>query len=161
MAGKVLNKFMDIFCLNDDMYDMDDELENEDFEDEDVKSEFNGIDSIPRSSEKNSKVINLPINSKNNLPKQKVIIVKPYDFEEAASICDHLKSNKIAVVNTTALDNKVGQRLLDFVGGATYVLGVQIREVEKGIYMFIPSNVEISNSFKEELQNKSVFSFMK
>ena len=50
---------------------------------------------------------------------------------------DNLKSRKIVVVNTTALDPKVGQRLLDFVGGVCYALGGDLQQIEKGVYINI------------------------
>lgn len=165
MAGKIMNKVMDMFCLNDS-YDEDDY--EEDLNYEDMENEINEIKNSQSSkinsklSKKDNRVVRLPIRQDMNdeKEKQKVVIVKPFDFDETAGICDNLKDNKIVVVNTNGLESKIAQRLLDFVGGATYVLNVQIREIDKGIYMFLPSEVDVSNSLKKETQNKGVFSFM-
>ena len=46
-------------------------------------------------------------------------------------ISDNLKSRKIIVVNTTALNLRTGQRLLDFVGGVCYALGGDLQQVKK------------------------------
>lgn len=165
MAGKIMNKVMDMFCLNDS----DDEKDyEEDMDYEDIQNEINEIKNSQSSkinsklSKKDNRVVRLPIKQDKNEENktQKVVIVKPFDFDETAGICDNLKENKIVVVNTNGLESKIAQRLLDFVGGATYVLNVQIREIDRGIYMFLPCEVDVSNSLKKESQNKGVFSFI-
>lgn len=155
MSAKVFNKIMDMFCLDDEVDEVEEVCDKED----EVVAEEEEFENLPRSSsyKSSAKVVNLP--TAGNRPK--VVIAKPYDFDEAATICDHLKNNRIVVINTKALELKIGQRLLDFIGGASYVLGGQIQEVEKGIYLLMPSNVEVSNTLKYELQNKGVFSFIK
>ncbi|SHJ66942.1 cell division inhibitor SepF [Hathewaya proteolytica DSM 3090] len=166
MANKIISKVMDAFCLNDSY---DDEMEENEFEEstsiEDKIADFKKEDDLKsssRSSRKDSRVVKLPVksNMESMDEKQKVVIVRPFEFDETAGICDNLKDNKIVVVNTNSLDSKIAQRLLDFVGGATYVLNVQIREIDKGIYMFLPSNVDVSNTLKKEIQGKGVFNFM-
>lgn len=155
MSVKVFNKIMDMFCLDDEVEEVEEVCDKED----EVVTEEEEFQNLPKNSSYRSsaKVVNL--HTASNRPK--VVIAKPYDFDEAATICDHLKNNRIVVINTKALEVKIGQRLLDFIGGASYVLGGQIQEVEKGIYLLMPSNVEVSNTLKYELQNKGVFSFIK
>ncbi|CAM2802845.1 cell division protein SepF [Hathewaya histolytica] len=153
MAGKVFNKLMDFLCFDDEVDEMEESFEEET---EELEEPEIPVNNTPSYNNRPSKVVSLPTASV-----AKIVIVKPFDFEEAATICDYLKSRKIVVINTTALETKVGQRLLDFVGGASYIVGGQIQEVEKGVYLLIPSNVEVSNSLKYELQNKGVFGFMK
>lgn len=104
----------------------------------------------------NNKVLNIHTNSL-----AKVVIVKPTDYEEATNICDNLKNRKIVVVNANALEAKVAQRLLDFIGGACYALSGDLQEVENGIYILSPSNVEVSSDLKSELSNKGIFSWNK
>ena len=85
---------------------------------------------------------------------QKVNIIKPSTFDEAPQICDSLKENKIVVVNTTGLEPKTAQRLLDFIAGATYALGGDLQEVEHGIYVLSPSMVEVTRELKEDTTAK-------
>jgi cell division inhibitor SepF len=147
VSGKVLNKMMGILGMEDEYDDLEDYEENDDQEDNNYEV-LNG--------NKKNKIVNIHTNSS-----VKVVIIKPYDFEEATNICENLKNRKIVVVNTTALECKVGQRLLDFIGGACYISGGELQEVEKGIYLISPSNVEVDNSLKSELSSKGVFSFVK
>ena len=150
MSGKVLNKMMGILGMEDEYDDYD---EHEDVLNEKEDQDENAYDIL---NSKKGKIVNIHTSSS-----IKVAIIKPYDFEEAANICENLKNRKIVVINTTALDNKIAQRLLDFVGGACYISGGELQEVEKGIYIMSPSNVEIDNSLKTELSSKGVFSFIK
>ena len=85
----------------------------------------------------------------------KVMILKPETFDEAPMISDSLKENKIVVVNTSSLEPKTAQRLLDFIAGATYALSGELQEVENGVYVLTPSTVDVSRDMKEESSSKS------
>lgn len=148
MASKVLNKVMDFLGMAEENLDEIQEEENEDMEMD--------VESLMSANKKQSKVVN--IHTKTST---KVVIIKPEDFDEASTICDNLKSRKIIVVNTTALEPKTGQRLLDFIGGACYVLCGDLQQVEKGVYIISPSNIEIDNELKTELSSKGIFNWNK
>ncbi len=106
----------------------------------------------------NNKVVNL--HTANNLAK--MTIIKPVAYEEVLGICDDLKNRKIVIVNATILEPKVAQRTVDFLCGASYALDAEFQEVEKSIYILAPSNVEVTNELKKEIQTKSsLFSWAK
>ena len=42
-------------------------------------------------------------------------------------------------------------------GGASYALGGNLEEIEKGIYILSPSSVEVSSDLKNELSGKGIF----
>lgn len=160
MSAKVLNKMMGFLGMEDEIdefeeFDEDEREEEKEKEKEDISFD-NEIEPFNFNRNNKSKVVNI-----HTATSTKVVIVKPTNFEQALNICDNLKNRKIVVVNTTLLDQKVGQRLLDFIGGASYVLEAELQEVEKGIYLLSPSNVEVNNSLKDELSSKGVFSFIK
>ncbi|HEY5562584.1 MAG TPA: cell division protein SepF [Clostridiaceae bacterium] len=149
MAVKVLNKMMEILGLEDEVDDYEEEEISEDREEK--KSEPNST-----FNKKQSKVVSL-----SSAFSAKVVIVKPTDYSEVTSICDNLKNRKIIVVNTTALEQKVAQRLLDFMGGASYALNGELSEIENGVYLLSPSTVEVSSELRSELSNKGLFSWSK
>ncbi|MCY6483723.1 cell division protein SepF [Clostridium aestuarii] len=152
MAGKVLNKVMDFLGL-EDQFDEIEEIENEQSK---LNEEYE-IDNIFNSSKnkkQNNKVVSIHTASST-----KVVIVKPNDYDEAIGICDHLKNRKITVVNMTKLESKVAQRLLDFMAGASYALDGSLEKVEGGVYLLSPSNVDISNEFKDELTSKGLLNW--
>ncbi|HEY8892508.1 MAG TPA: cell division protein SepF [Clostridium sp.] len=148
MASKVINKVMGFLGMAEDDEDEVQEIENED-DDRDIES-------LMSTNKKQSKVVNI-----HTAGSTKVVIIKPDDFDEAMVISDNLKSRKIVVVNTTGLEARTGQRLLDFVGGVCYALGGELQQVEKGVYIISPSNIEVNNELKNELNSKGIFNWNK
>lgn len=154
MAG-VLNKFMDILGFNDEI---DEEEESKDNGSNKEVDQTVDTSYFNQKKQSNSKVVNMHMHTSSSV---KVVISKPKEFDEAMSICDDLKNRKIVVVNTTVLEQKVAQRLLDFMGGASFVLGGELQELEKGVYMLTPSNVEVSKELTRELTSKSFLNWNK
>lgn len=155
MAGKGIKKVLEFIGFEDE----GGYAETEEYTEESENVNSNETqDEEPAFQRKkgSSKVLNIHTN---NLAK--VIIVKPTDYEEATNICDNLKNRKIIVVNTNSLEQKVAQRLLDFIGGACYALSGDLQQVENGIYILSPSNVEVTSDLKSELSNKGIFNWSK
>lgn len=153
MSGKMMNKVMGFLGLEEEV-DFDEREEREEIA---LDSEENEVESIFTTNKKQSnKVVNI-----HTAASAKVVIIKPNDYDEAANICDNLKNRKIVVVNTTSLESKVAQRLLDFIGGACYALSGELQQVEKGVYILSPSNVEVSNDLKNELTSKGILNWTK
>lgn len=146
MAGKMLNKIMGFLGLEDE-YDDEIEETEENENDESTKE----IQFTPKNGRSQSKVVSIHTST------ARVNIVKPSTFEEATSVCDDVKNRKIVVVNITEMDPKTAQRFLDFLGGTSYALTGDLEEVEKGIYIISPSNVEVTNELKSELSTRGIF----
>lgn len=138
---------------DDEFDDVDEGLENIVEESEEIVDEPIGP-SIP--GRKSNKVVNI-----HTAASTKVLITKPSAYEEAMEICDAIKNRRIVVVNTTNLDIRTAQRLLDFVGGSCYALQGDIQEVEKRVYLLSPQNVEVTSELKSELTSKALFNWSK
>lgn len=147
------NNVGSMFGMSSDQYD--------DFEDIEEETEYEVEDIKHFKTHKNNVVDINTASASVSSSSPRVFISKPGDFDEATVIVDNLKSKKIVVVNTNNIEGKVGQRLLDFISGATYALGAELQQIDKGVYLLSPANVEVDNSLKGELGNKSVFNFMK
>lgn len=132
----------------------DDELE--DREDLDIEEDDDEQDNVIETpfTRKSSKVVNI-----HTAASAKIMITKPTEYEDALEICDAVKSRKVVVINTTSLDTKTAQRLLDFIAGSSYSLEGDIQEVEKGVYVVSPSTVQVTNELKNELSNKGLFNW--
>ena len=65
------------------------------------------------------------------------------------------------VKHTSALERRIAQRLLDFVSGACFALAGELQEIERGVYILSPSNVEVTNELKSELSSKGMFNWSK
>lgn len=146
MAGKIVNKMMGILGLEDEAVDMDENEVNEEEE----------IEPVLTSNVKGTKVVNI-----HTAISAKVVIIKPTTFDEATNIVDDVRNRKIVVVNTTSLEPRIAQRLLDFIGGASYALSGELKDVGKGIYILSPSNVEVTDELKSDLTNKGLFAWTK
>jgi len=148
MASKVINKVMGFLGMAEEDEDEVQEVENED--------DKMDIETLLGANKRQSKVVNIHTSTST-----KVVIIKPDDFDEVTTISDNLKSRKIVVVNTTGLDPKTGQRLLDFVSGVCYALSGDLQQIEKGVYIISPSNIEVNNELKNELSSKGIFNWNK
>ena len=83
------------------------------------------------------------------------------EVEEVEPIISKQRGNKIVLVNTTSMETKIAQRLVDFISGACCVLGAQLQEVEQRVYLLSPSNVEVSNELRSEISSKALFNWNK
>lgn len=142
--GKMLSSLKNMMGFEDeDLYDDYEEETEEKETQEDSRESYSVINRRKEMREQN-KVVSIHGGN------QKVNIIKPSTFDEAPQICDNLKENKIVVVNTTGLEPRTAQRLLDFIAGATYALGGDLQEVEHGIYVLSPSMVDVTREIKED-----------
>ncbi len=151
--SNVFSKVKSILGFED--YEDYDEYEDDEYENEEETEEAEPVitnKKIPNSG----KVVNIHTSTS-----VKVTITKPSDYEEAMEICDALKNRRIVLVNTTILDLKIAQRLLDFISGSCYALGGEVQQIEKGVYLLSPSNVEVTNELKNELSTKALFNWSK
>ena len=146
--NKIMTSFKNMMGFDDDYdEDYDDEMMDEDYEE--APKENYTLLTRRRESKEENKVVSL------HGSQAQVKILKPETFDEAPQISDSLKENKIVVVNTSSLDPKTAQRLLDFIAGATYALAGELQEVENGVYVLTPATVDVSRDLKGETSPKS------
>lgn len=155
MSNNVFSKVKSL--LGFDEYDEGyDDYEVDEYESETGEEEDSIEPVITSKKNVNNKVVNIHTSSS-----IKVTITKPVDYEEATEICEALKNRRIVLVNTTALELKIAQRLLDFISGSCYALGGELQQIEKGVYLLSPSNVEVTNELKNEISSKALFNWSK
>ncbi len=70
-------------------------------------------------------------------------VFAPTSYNDVEKIIDTLKTGKNAVVHLDKLKTETMIRVLDMLSGAVYALGGGLYEMQKNIYMFSPSGVEI------------------
>ncbi len=147
--SKILTSFKNMMGFEDEGYydDYEDETTEDNYEE--TPKESYTLLTRRRESKEENKVVSL------HGSQAKVKIIKPETFDEAPQISDSLKENQIVVVNTSSLEPKTAQRLLDFIAGATYALSGELQEVENGVYVLTPANVDVSTDTKGESTPKS------
>ena len=146
----MLEKFKGIILGEDFEDEMDDIEEKE----EDKLEEKEDLE--PIITQRGNKVVNIHSTSS-----AKIMVLRPSSYEEAREIADAIKNRKIVLVNTTNMETKIAQRLVDFISGACCVLGAQLQEVEQRVYLLSPSNVEVTNELKSEISSKALFNWNK
>jgi len=87
----------------------------------------------------------------------RVVVMEPSNFEEAQTIADQLKNRRPVIVNLENAERNLAKRIVDFISGTTYALNGNMQKVGNGIFLFVPSNVDISGEAKEDLKEKGIF----
>ena len=84
-------------------------------------------------------------NTKNttSTPKNPIAVFSPKNYREVETIIDALKNGKTAIVHLTDLKTETAIRILDMLSGAVYAIDGGVYEMEKNIFMFSPTGVEI------------------
>lgn len=128
-----------------DDYMEDGEIEDYQYEDE---QEEEPAYEEPSFSRRRSKVIEMPENRRgaNGEPQMRMIIFRPTSYDETQDVIDNLKSRKPIIVNLDEIDVSVAQRILDFISGAVYALGGDIKKAARNIFVVAPSNVEVTTN---------------
>lgn len=88
---------------------------------------------------------------------QALNIVRPERFEDAMDIVNELRRGQIVVINTSRMELRTAQRLLDFVSGASFSLDGEIQEVQEAVYVVTPAGVALKNSIRTDSMMKNIF----
>lgn len=91
----------------------------------------------------------------------RVTVVEPKSFEDVQGMADHLKNRRPVIINLEQAEPDLAKRVVDFISGATYALNGSMQKVGKGIFLFVPSNMDIDNETIEQSQDKGILSWMK
>ena len=90
------------------------------------------FDEYTRSNGYNSQSVKNPIS-----------VFSPTSFEDVEKIIDSLKGGKPAIVHLNDLKTDTAIRVLDMLSGAVYAIEGGVYEMEKNIFMFSPTGVEV------------------
>lgn len=141
MARGFFNRILDAVGLEEDEYE-DEEMMDDD---EGFFEEEPEVQEDSRSRRKQAKVIGMP----NSAAKMRMLVYQPCSYEEAESIIDNLKSRKPVIMNLDELDRELAQRIIDFIGGAVYSLGGDLKKIARNIFVVAPSNVDVMQNVDE------------
>lgn len=115
---------------------------------------------LPREPVKSSKNTFKPIIESRVTPmtneslKVNVTILKPEDFNDAATVVSNLKAEKPVIVNLEALDHNDARKIFDFCSGALFALNGKMFKVSKNIFLMAPENVDISGNFNNSVDTE-------
>ena len=76
-----------------------------------------------------------------------VVVIEPKAYNESISIAEALKERKTVILNLQLLDREQSQRIVDFLCGCTHALDGSQRKIGENVFIFTPSNINISQEF--------------
>ena len=91
----------------------------------------------------NNREFDLPTQAVPEEKKMPVSVFVPTSFEDIEKIINVLKVGKTAVVHLSNLKSETQIRVLDMLSGAIYALGGGVYEMEKNVFMFSPTGVDV------------------
>ncbi len=86
-----------------------------------------------------------------------VVVLEPTSFSQAPELIQYLRRGSSIVLNLCKLDPEQSQRLIDFVCGGIYALDGSQRRVGEGVFLLVPSSVNINSI--ENRENRLLHSF--
>lgn len=148
----------------DDGYEYEDDYEYED----ERGSYFTGVSDIRSSNvdyyedrakhshSSASKVVNMP---KDRNADMKVVVLTPVVYDDARTVCDHLKAWSPVIVKLDRLDKEEAQRVVDFIMGACYTMDGHVQEIKDDVFLVAPSMIGIEKAYDDEDEKTSKTSF--
>ncbi|MDA8442862.1 MAG: cell division protein SepF [Peptococcaceae bacterium] len=126
----------------------EDELMEDAVEEQEIDKEI--VDKSDERGRKGAQVISI-----HSQKQMKVVVMEPKSFDESQGIADQLKNRRPVIVNLENAERSLAKRIVDFVCGTAYALNGSMQKVGNGIFLFVPSNVDIAGETKEEIGDKS------
>lgn len=83
-------------------------------------------------------------------------IIRPKTFEDASMIADSIKYGKIVNFSLEQLEDEIGQRIIDFVGGAAYAMDANLIKVTDTVFVSAPNGIryDVSGEASSEVKNE-------
>ena len=125
-------------------YDLDDEYDDfEEFEDSAADEPEIQVPGDAKTGlfRRSSRVVDFAKPHSSN--SQQVVIIQPSSIEAAQEVCNHLRGGRTVICNFEKVDQKVAQRVMDFITGATYAIDGQVHKVSPMIFLTVPRNVSL------------------
>ena len=89
---------------------------------------------------------------------ESVKVIKPQEFNEAQIVADFLKEGKTIVVNLEGIEISQAQRIIDFIGGASFAVDGSLKAISNNIFIVAPGNIEVSGDLRDEIISVSLLS---
>lgn len=120
------------------------------------KKENEDFETPEESAETESKVI--PFHGNQQEEGEIVKVIKPQEFNEAQIVADFLKEGKTIVVNLEGIEISQAQRIIDFIGGASFAVDGSLKAISNNIFIVAPGNIEVSGDLRDEIISDSMLS---
>ncbi len=120
---------------------------------EEVKEEIYELPGSTANLESKKNIANVvSIHTKKTM---KVVVYEPENFDEVQLLADHLRNRKQLILNFENTPKDISQRIIDFLSGTTYSLDGDSLQIGPHIFIFTPSNIEISKDHRTIMRKSS------
>ena len=125
--------------------DYEDEIEEVEEKEDESKKKAPSYEAAPKKAETAPRIIGggKKQTTMPGLGQMQVVLVKPDRFEDVPSIADHLNIKKTVILNLEAANREVSRRIIDFLSGAAYANGGNIRKVANSTFIIVPRDVDV------------------
>lgn len=100
----------------------------------------------------------IPFQTKGNEGEETVRVIKPQEFNEAQIVAEFLKDGKTIVVNLEGIEISQAQRIIDFIGGASFAVDGSLKAISNNIFIVAPGNIEVSGDLRDEIVGDNIIS---
>ncbi|KJS11531.1 MAG: cell division protein SepF [Desulfotomaculum sp. BICA1-6] len=145
---KLMDKMLNFMGFEDEPLDVDNERDD-------------ALGEEDRSQQSKSRKSRGQVVSLHAQRQVRVVVMEPTSFDSVQAIADNLKNRRPVIINLEHAEPDLAKRVVDFVMGATYALNGSIQKVGKGIFLSVPSNIEIDGDLGEQLSEKGIFAWLK
>lgn len=89
---------------------------------------------------------------------ESVKVIRAQTFNEAQIVAEFLKEGKTIVVNLEGIEISKAQRIIDFIGGASFAVDGSLKAISNNIFIVAPGNIEVTGDLRDELVSEDVLS---
>ncbi len=121
--------------------EFDEVVEETKEKEEKYSSESNSF--IPKRESAPRLIKSKTVNYNQSAGQMQVVLVKPDRFEDVTAIADHLNDGKTVVLNLEEATHDVSRRIVDFLSGAAYIIGGNMKKVAKNTFIIVCRGTDI------------------
>lgn len=126
--------------------------DDDEYIEEPVKQETSAPETSSRSSQSSNSSKIYTYNASTTLH---LVVNRPKKFSDAGDIAELYKNKTTVILMFNNTNKDVANRLIDFLGGVSYITGGEIKRIGETTYVLAPYNVDISGEFIDEIRNIS------
>lgn len=89
---------------------------------------------------------------------ESVKVIRAQTFNEAQIVAEFLKEGKTIVVNLEGIEISKAQRIIDFIGGASFAVDGSLKAISNNIFIVAPGNIEVTGDLRDELVSEDMLS---
>ncbi len=84
-----------------------------------------------------------------------LVVSRPKKYSDAAEIAELYKNKNTVILMFSNTNKDIANRLIDFLGGVSYITDGELKRIGDTTYVLAPFNVDISGEFIDEISNIS------